>query len=76
MAIGDEHHVQLVQWLVDEAHIVLLDGGMLGGGVCEFGERGQQCFHARSLHLAELAGEDGLPRAGRDGGGENDLGMM
>lgn len=29
LAVGDENHVQLVQGLVDEANVVLLDGGML-----------------------------------------------
>lgn len=67
MAVGDEDHVQLVQGLVDEADIVLLDGRVLGAAVGEFGERGEEGFNSGSLHLTELAREDGLAAACADG---------
>ena len=76
LAVGDEDDVEFVEGLVDEADVVLLDGGVLGGGVGELGERGQEGFDAGSLHLAELAGEDGFAGAGGDGCGEDDLGFL
>lgn len=39
LAVGDEHHVELVERLVNESHIVLLDDRVLCAAVCEFGER-------------------------------------
>jgi hypothetical protein len=30
LTVGDQDDVQLIQWLVDEAHVVLLDSGVLG----------------------------------------------
>lgn len=39
LAVRDEDHIQLVQGLVDEADIVLLNGGMLCARVGQFGER-------------------------------------
>lgn len=39
LAVGDEDHVQLVEGLVDEANIVLLDGGMLCARIGQFRER-------------------------------------
>jgi hypothetical protein len=42
LAVRDEDHVQLVQWLVDKADIVLLDRGVLGTAVCQFGERKEE----------------------------------
>lgn len=39
LAVGDQDHVQLVQWLVDEADVVLLDSRMLRAGVRKFRER-------------------------------------
>jgi hypothetical protein len=38
LAIGDEDHIELVERLIDEADIVLLDGGVLGTRVGELGE--------------------------------------
>lgn len=55
LAVGDEHHVQLVQWLVDESHVVLLDDGVLGAAVCQLGKRRKQGLDAGSGHLTELS---------------------
>jgi hypothetical protein len=46
LPVGDENDVKFVQGLVDEAHIVLLDGGVLRARVCELGERGQKSFNS------------------------------
>lgn len=46
LAVGNQDNVQFIQRLVYEAHIVLLDGGVLGSGVREFRERGKQRFDA------------------------------
>lgn len=67
LAVGDEDHVQLVQGLVDEAYIVLLDRRVLGSTVGELGERCQESLNTGSLHLTELAREDGLAAACADG---------
>lgn len=55
LTVGDQDDVQFVQWLVYEAHIVLLDGGVLGARVRELRERRQQGFDARPSNLTELA---------------------
>lgn len=73
MAVCDEHHVQLIQWLVHKAHIVLFDRGVLGAGVCQLGERGEKGFHARPWHLPELSGEDSFPATGTDRRREDNL---
>lgn len=38
LSVGDEDHVQLVQWLVHKSHIVLFDGSMLGASICQLWE--------------------------------------
>lgn len=38
LAVGDEDDVQLVEGLVDEADIVLFDGGVLGTAVGKLGK--------------------------------------
>jgi hypothetical protein len=73
LAIRDEDHVELVKGLVDEADIILLDGGVLGAAVGELGERCQQSLDSRSGHLAELPRKDSFTAASADGGGENNL---
>lgn len=73
LTVGDEHHVKLVEGLVDEADIVLLDGGVLGAAVGELGERGEEGFYARSWHLSELSREDSFPSAGANRSREDDL---
>lgn len=40
LSVGDEDHVKLIEGLINEANIVLLDGGVLGPRVGELGERG------------------------------------
>lgn len=74
LLVGDEHHVQLVQRLVDEADIVLLNGGVLCAGIGGLGERCEEGFDARPLDVVECAGEDGLAAAGADGRSEDNLG--
>lgn len=39
LAVCDQDDVELVEGLVDEADIVLLNGRVLGTGICEFRER-------------------------------------
>ena len=73
LAVGDEHHVELVEWLVDEAHIVLLDGRVLRAAVGEFGERGEEGFDAGAWHLPKLSGEDSFPSTGAYRSCEDDL---
>lgn len=46
LAVGDQNNVQLIQWLVDEAHVVLLDGGVLGARVRQLGERGEKSLNS------------------------------
>lgn len=73
MAVGDQDHVEFVKGLVDEADIVLLDCGVLGAAVCEFGEGCQESFNSGSLHIPELARDDGLAASGAYRRCENDL---
>jgi hypothetical protein len=73
LLVGDEHHVQLVQRLVDETDIVLLDGRVLGARVRRFREGCQEGFDARSLDVVECPREDGLAAAGADGRSKNNL---
>lgn len=73
LLVGDEHHVQLVQGLVDEADIVLLDRRVLGARVGGLGERGEEGFDAGALDVVESSGDDGLAAAGADGRSEDDL---
>ena len=73
LAVCDENHVQLIQGLIDETDIVLLDGCVLSSAVGELGERGEKSFNSRSLHLTELARQDGLAAACADGCCQNHL---
>lgn len=73
LLVRDEHHVQLVQGLVDEADIVLLDGGVLGARVGGLGERSEECFDTRALDVVEGSSNNGLAAAGADGRSEDDL---
>lgn len=73
LTVGDQHNIQLVQRLVHEAHVVLLDGGMLGSGVCELGEGGEKGFNSGPRDLPELAREDRFTSAGAYRRCENDL---
>ena len=73
LLVRDEDHVELVERLVDEADIVLLDGGMLCSGVCGLGESGEESFDARPLHIVKRSGKDGLAAAGADGRCEDNL---
>lgn len=73
LSVGDEDHVEFVEGLINEANIVLLDGGVLGARVGELGERGQESFDSGPGHFSELSGEDSFPPAGADGGRKNNL---
>lgn len=73
LAVGDEHHVELVERLVDEAHIVLLDDRMLSAAVGELRERGEESFDSRSWHLPKLTGQDSFPSSGAYRSCEDDL---
>ena len=56
--VGDEQDVELLEWLVDESDIGGLNGGMLGIGRDEFGERSEQTIDMRSGDGTELSGEE------------------
>lgn len=73
LTVGDQHDIQLVQWLVHEAHVVLLDSGMLGSGVRQLGEGGEKGFNSGPRDLSELAREDRFTSAGAYRCCENDL---
>ena len=73
LLVGDEHHVQLVQRLVDEADIVLLDCRVLGARVRRLGEGCQEGFDARPLDVVECPREHGLAAAGADGRSKDNL---
>ena len=75
LLVGDEHHVELVQGLVDKSDIVLLDSGVLRSGVCSLGEGGEEGLNARALHIVERSGKDGLAAARADGRREDNLAM-
>src|SRR5436190_120832 len=60
LLVGDENHVELVQGLVDKSDVVLLDRGVLGARVGGLGESGKQGLDARTLHVMERSGKDGL----------------
>lgn len=38
LSVGDEDHVKLIEGLINEANVVLLDGGMLGPRIGELRE--------------------------------------
>ena len=73
LEVRDEHHVELVERLVDKADIVLLDRCVLGTGVGELGQGGEEGFDAGPGHLAKQAREHGLAATGTDGRGEDNL---
>lgn len=73
LAVGDEHHVELVEGLVDESDVVLLNRRVLGAALGQLGERREKSLNARPRHLAELAGQNGLPATGADRSREDDL---
>lgn len=73
LLIGDEHHVQFVQGLVNESDIVLFDCRVLCARVGGLGERCEEGFDARPLDVVECAGEDGLAAPGADRRSEYDL---
>lgn len=73
LAVGDEHHVQLIQRLVDKADIVLFDGRVLRATVCKLGKGGKEGFDARPGHLAELSRKDSFAPTGADRCCEDDL---
>jgi hypothetical protein len=55
LPVGDEHHVKLVEGLVDEADVVLLHRCVLRAAVGEFGKRRQQGLDPGPRHLAKLS---------------------
>lgn len=73
LSVGDEHHVELVEGLVDESDIVLLDDCVLSAAVCQLGERRKESLNAGSGHLSKLSREDSFPASGADGGRKNNL---
>ena len=75
LLVGDEHHVQLVQRLVDEADVVLLDRRVLRARVRRLREGCQKGFETRPLDVVEGPREDGLAPASADGRSENNLFM-
>lgn len=64
LPIGDEHHIELVEGLVDESDIVLLDSRVLRAAVGELGEGCQERFYSRPRHLTKLPREDSFPSPG------------
>lgn len=74
LAVRDEDHVEFVKGLVDEANIVLFDGGMLCARISQLGEGCQKSFDSRSGHLAKLPREDSFPPAGADRCSKDNLG--
>lgn len=73
LLVGDEHHIQLVQRLVDEADIVLLDRRVLCARIRCLREGRQEGFDARPLDVVEGAGKDGLAATRADGRCEDNL---
>lgn len=73
LAVGNEHHVELVERLVNESHIVLLNSSMLGAAVGKLGEGCQECLYSGSWHVTELPREDSFPSAGADRSSEDNL---
>lgn len=72
LLVGNENHVQLIQWLVNEADIVLFDRGVLGTAVGEFGKGEQERLEPRAAHLVERPGQNGLAAARANRSCEND----
>lgn len=57
--VRDEHDVEVLERLVDVAHVGRLDGGVLRVCGDEFGEGGEEGFDPGARHFAELARDDG-----------------
>lgn len=73
MPIGNENDIQLVQGLINEADIVLFNGGVLGTGVRELGKRREKGLNSGASDFSELTRQDSFAPAGAYGRGENDL---
>lgn len=73
LTVGDQHDIQLIQWLVHEAHVVLLDSSMLGSGVCQLREGGEKGFNSGAGDLSELARENRFTSTGAYRRCENNL---
>ena len=73
LAVGDEHHVELVERLVNESHIVLLNSRVLRAAVGELGQGSEECLYSRSWHVTELPREDSFPSTGTNRSGEDNL---
>lgn len=58
LAVGDQDNVQLIQWLIDEADIVLFNGGVLSPRIGKLGERSKKSLNARPGDFTELAREN------------------
>lgn len=54
LLVGNEDNVQLVQWLVHKADIVLLDRRVLRSGLRQLRKRREERFNSRPRNLAEL----------------------
>ena len=61
---GDEHHVELLQGLVDVAHALRLHKRVLLARVHQLGEGGEQPLHPGPRHLHKLTRHDGLASLG------------
>lgn len=57
--IGNQEHIELFKWLVDETDIICLHGGMLRVDRDELWERRKETVDARSRDGPELAREEG-----------------
>lgn len=73
LEVGDQDHVELVQRLVDEADVVLLNGGVLRAAVGQLRERRQEGLDAGPGHLAKQPREHGFAAPSADGGSEDNL---
>lgn len=58
LTVGDQDNVQLIQWLIDEADVVLFNGGVLGPRICKLGKGGKKSLNARPGDFTELTRED------------------
>lgn len=74
LAVGDKHHVELVEGLVDESHIVLLNRGVLRAAVRELGEGCEERLYSGSWHVTELPREDSFTSTSANRSCEDDLG--
>jgi len=55
LAVGDKDNVQLIERLVDEAHIVLFNDRMLGSRISQLGKGREQGFNSRASDFPKLA---------------------